>query len=382
MTAGLVLLALSGVYAWHLTAFARGFRRAARASDARSLLSDDALPRLSVVVPARNEEAAIGALLDDLLAQDYPNDRFEIIVVDDDSTDATPDIVRARQADDGRLRLVQVPENRHRARAHKKAAVAKAVGAATGDIVLQTDADCRVPPGWARALASAFDTERVGFVSGPVAYRLSPAAGLFERLQAMDFFGVMACGGGSIGLGRPNLANGASVGYRRAAFQDLGGFDGIDHVTSGDDELLMQKMDRAGWAVRFCAEPGALVLTDPVETPSAWLSQRRRWASKSGSYPARLKGVIAGLGAFLAALSVALPALIVAPSFWPWVAAALGVKAAADLSVLVPAARRFGQAHVLWALPVHLIIHAPLSVAVGVLGPFGRYEWKGRSLDR
>ena len=378
--AGLVLLGLGGVYAWHLTSFARGFRRAARHSDLRP--PADPPPPLSVVVPARNEEAAIGACLDGLLAQDYPGP-FEVIVVDDDSADATPDLVRARMARDDRLRLVQVPENRHRARAHKKAAVAKAVGAAAGDIVLQTDADCHAPPGWARAMAGAFDTDDVAFVSGPVAYRLGPRAGLFRRLQAMDFFGVMACGAGGIGLGRPNLANGASVGYRRDVFLALGGFDGIDHVTSGDDELLMQKIAyRTGHAVRFCADPAALVLTDPVATPQAWLSQRRRWASKTASYPARLKGVIAGLGAFLAALSVALPALLVVPLFWPWVAAALGVKAAADLSVLVPAARRFGQARVLWALPAHLLVHAPLSVVVGVLGPFGRFEWKGRSLDR
>ncbi len=171
-------------------------------------------------------------------------------------------------------------------------------------------------------------------------------------------------------------------------FLDLGGFDGIDHVTSGDDELLMQKIaygsgpDAERYAVRFCADHAALVLTDPVATPRAWLHQRRRWASKTGSYPAALQGVLAGLGAFLAALTLSMLALLVVPAFWPWVAAALGVKLAADLSVLLPATRRFGQRRVLWALPVHLLLSAPLSVVIGMVGPLGRFEWKGRSLDR
>ena len=112
------------------------------------------------------------------------------------------------------------------------------------------------------------------------------------------------------------------------------------------------------------------------------MQQRRRWASKSGSYPAGVKRVLAGLGAFLAALTVAMLALPLAPGLQPWVTSALGVKAAADLSVLVPAARRFGQARTLWALPVHLLIHAPLAVGIGVLGPLGQFEWKGRALDR
>ena len=379
--AGPLLLALAAVYAWHLAAFARGFRRAARASDARPAPDPDALPLVTVVIPARDEEAAIGACLDGVLAQDYP--RLQVLVVDDDSSDATPDIVRARAARDPRLGLVQVPENRHRARAHKKAAVAKAVGRAEGEIVVQTDADCQVGPGWVGALVRAFDAPDVAFVSGPAAYRLAPGAGLLHRVQAYDFFGVMACGAGSIGLGRPTMANGACVAYRRDTFLRLGGFDGIDHLSSGDDELLMQKVAyRGGGRVRFCADPAALVLTDPLDTVGAVVRQRRRWASKSASYPWRVQRVVLALGASLAALAAATLALPFVPGLWPWVAAALGVKLAADLAVMVPAARRFGRRRLFTALPVHLVIHAPVAVAIGLLGPLGRFEWKGRSLDR
>ena len=397
--AGLVLLALAGAYAWRLGRFAQGFRRVARRSDARRALGDDALPTVSVVVPARDEEASIGACLDAILAQDYPAHKLEILAVDDDSSDATPELVRARQTSacggpgapepGPALHLVQIPENRRRARAHKKAAIEKAVARATGELILTTDADCLVPPRWARTMAAAFDAPEVAFVSGPVRYRLRPGAGLFARLQALDFFGLMACGAGGIGLGRPNLANGACVAYRRDVFERLGGFSGIDHVTSGDDELLMQKIaygaatdGRGALAVRFCADPAATVLTDPVASVRAFVHQRKRWASKGTHYPPQLQRMLIGLVAFFLALTAACVALPFAPALAPWVAAALAVKAAADLAVLVPAARRFGQTRLLAVFPLHLVLHAPHSLVVGILGPLGRFEWKGRSLDR
>ena len=282
------------------------------------------------------------------------------------------------------LRLVQIPENRRRARAHKKAAIEKAVAHASGDLILTTDADCLVPPTWARTMAAAFDAPEVAFVSGPVRYRIGPGDGLFARLQAMDFFGLMACGAGGIGLGRPNLANGACVAYRRAVFERLGGFSGIDHVTSGDDELLMQKIayGPSGLQVRFCAAPEAVVLTEPVESLRAFVHQRKRWASKGANYPPQLQRMLAGLVAFFFALTASYLALPFAPGLWPYVLAALGIKAAADLSVLLPAARRFGQLRLLVVSPIHLALHAPHSLLVGILGPMGRFEWKGRSLDR
>ena len=400
--AGGLVLAFSAAYAWTLGRWAVGFRRVADASDARPLLGDDALPRVTVVIPARDEEATIGACVDSVLAQDYPAGRLEVIVVDDDSSDRTADLVRRRIAQpagaaapgrgdapsdvllgDDRLRLVQIPENRRRARAHKKAAIEKAVGLASGDLILTTDADCLVPPQWARALASAFDGPEVAFVSGPVRYALGERPTLFARLQAMDFFGLMACGAGGIGAGQPNLANGASVAYRRATFDQLGGFSGIDHVTSGDDELLMQKIAYGtDLAVRFCAAPEAVVQTEPVRSLRQFVHQRKRWASKGASYPPRLQRMLLGVVGFFAALVLGTAALPVVPALAPYVAAAYGVKAASDLAVLGPAAARFGQLRLLAVYPLHLLVHAPHSLVVGLLGPVGGFEWKARRLDR
>ncbi len=409
MTAGLLLVALAAAYALRLGGWAVGLRRVFREADTRPERTE--WPTLTVVVPARNEEHTIGPCVDSVLAQDYPAGRLELIVVDDDSQDATADVVRSRMVrrlvgcavpfggatgeedaasgeieGGGPLRLVRIPENRRRERAHKKAAIEKAVAHARGELVLTTDADCVVPPGWARAMAGAFDGPETAFVSGPVAYDLGDRPSLFVRLQAMDFFGLMACGAGGIGLGQPNLANGASVAYRRETFAALGGFSGVDHVTSGDDELLMQKVAyQTPLDVRFCATPGATVLTEPVRTLHTFVHQRRRWASKGALYPARLQRMLLGIGAFFIALVGAVLSLPLFPSLWPYIAVALALKAAGDLAVLVPAARRFGQTRLLWAYPAHLVLHAPYSLmvaALGLLGASSGFEWKGRRVDR
>ncbi len=398
MTAGWILVALAAAYALRLGGWAIGLQRVVR--EVRPAVPDARLPSLTVVVPARNEQHTIGACVDSVLAQDYPADRLTVIVVDDDSQDATAAVVRKRMTPafalaggdagevegDGRLRLVRIPENRRRERAHKKAAIEKAVAHATGDVILTTDADCTVPPGWARAMASAFDGPETAFVSGPVAYTLGARPNLFVRVQALDFFGLMACGAGGIGLGRPNLANGASVAYRRETFAALGGFSGVDHVTSGDDELLMQKVAyQTPLDVRFCPAPGATVLTEPVRTLQAFVHQRRRWASKGALYPPRLQAMLLGIGAFFIALVLALLALPVVPALAPFVVAAFALKALGDLAVLVPAARRFGQTRLLWAYPAHLVLHAPYSLmvaALGLLGARSGFEWKGRRVDR
>jgi cellulose synthase/poly-beta-1,6-N-acetylglucosamine synthase-like glycosyltransferase len=419
LLAGLAIVALGLHYVVRLGAFARGFRRSAALSPPAPEASGQT-PTVSVIVAARNEEAVIGRCVDAILANDLPAGRYEVIVADDDSADRTAAVVRerARTASGallpvgaaapeahpdggglgaGRLRLVHVEHDPTRLRAHNKRAIETAVEHARGEIVLTTDADCVVPTAWVRTMASAFADERVVFASGPVRYRVAPGsgsgagAGLFARLQALDFLGLMACGAGGIGIGRPNLANGASVAYRRDVFTRLGGFSGIDDVTSGDDELLMQKIAYGGApgeglgaeSVVFVNRPEATVVTEAVESLAQFLDQRKRWASKGTRYPAQLQAMLVGLVAFFLALLGTALALPFAPGLWPWLLAGLGLKAVGDLAVLLPATRRFRQRPLLWAYPLYGPLHVLHTLVVGLVGPLSRgFEWKGRRLDR
>lgn len=407
MTVFVAILLGSGLcYALAIGGFAVGFRRVVRNGRAEERKNgraeegetDRSLPFVSVIIPARDEADAIGPCLDSIFAGDYPENRYEVIVVDDLSRDATPALVRQAMErvnrvavpagfaeddalrDEPRLRLVQVPENLDRARAHKKRAIERGIARARGAIICTTDADCTVPPGWLRAMASRFDAG-TALVSGPVLYPTgSPAA----DVEALEFLGLVAVGAGAIGVGRPNLCNGANVAYRRDVFEALGGFSGIDHLTSGDDELLMQKIAyTTDWRVRFCADPAAAVLTEAPGSLRAFFEQRRRWASKGAHYPhPALVAMIAAIYAFYVLLLGGLLALPFAPALGLPLLAGFALKVLPEAALLGPACRHFGRLRLMaYFLPAQLL-HLPYVVLMGAAGALGGYEWKGRRIAR
>ena len=380
-----LLLGTGAVYALAIGAFAVGFRRVLREQEGTA-----ALPFVSVVIPARNEEASIGACLDAVLANDYPADRFEVIVADDASEDATAEVVRMRMAHalvpageeeaPARLRLLHIPEDEARDRAHKKHALETAIAEARGEVILSTDADCVVPPGWIRAMAARFDAG-TALVSGPVLY---PTGGVVADLLALEFLGLVAVGAGAIGAGRPNMCNGANVAYRKDVFEEVGGFDGIDHLTSGDDELLMQKIAyTTPWRVRFCPDPDAAVWTEAPHSPRAFFAQRQRWASKGAHYPnAPLVAMLVAIYAFYVCLLVGLVAWPFAPALtWP-VLGALALKVVPEFGLLGPAAQHFGRAKLLPLFLPAQSFQIPYVVGMGAAGVLGGFEWKGRRVSR
>lgn len=119
----------------------------------------DAWPSLSIVVPAYNEEAQIGGLLDSLLALDYPRELLQILIVSDASTDGTDRIVE-EYADRG-IELLRMPR-----RVGKTAAENFARRQLRGDIVINTDASTRIHPAALRALVAEFSDPSVGVASG------------------------------------------------------------------------------------------------------------------------------------------------------------------------------------------------------------------------
>lgn len=393
MLLGGLVLALGAAYALVMGGFAVGFRRVLRQ---RPAARPGALPLVSVIIPARDEAASITRCLESVFAGDYPEDRFEVIVVDDLSRDATPELVRemmrrvnlasvAAGHEGGaeapeRLRLLQMPENLERTRAHKKRAIEKGIGLARGEIILTTDADCVVPPGWVRAMAEAFD-EGTALVSGPVLY---PTGGAWANVLALEFLGLVAVGAGAIGIGRPNICNGANVAYRKDVFEALEGFRGIDHLTSGDDELLMQKIAyTTAWGVRFCADRRAAVLTAAPASLRAFFEQRRRWASKGAHYQhAPVVAAVLAVYAFYVALLAGLLALPLAPALAGPLLGALALKVLPEAALLVPACRRAGRMRLMaYFLPAQ-ILQLPYVVFIGAAGALGGYTWKGRRVQR
>lgn len=233
-----------------------------------------ALRTISVIVPARNEEKNLGELVRSLAEIDYPADKFQVILVDDHSTDGTLGEMQRLAASlrNGRV-MVSGKEG-------KKSALAAAVGVASGEIVVTTDADCRVPRLLLHNINACFATGQTKLVIGPV--RLNPADDIFGKCQSLELASLIGSACATAGLGAPVLCNGANLAFDRAAFLTVGGYEGNLDVSSGDDEFLMRKIQDAfgGISIRFMNSADAIVDTKPERGLVSFLRQRIRWASK------------------------------------------------------------------------------------------------------
>jgi cellulose synthase/poly-beta-1,6-N-acetylglucosamine synthase-like glycosyltransferase len=195
-------------------------------------------PRVSVVVAVRNGEATIADCLDSLLALDYPGDPFEIVVVENCSTDRTPAIL-ARYAD--RVRVVEEPR-RGRSEARNTG-----VRHARGELVAFTDADCTVHRDWLRNLLPPLDDEAVGLVGGPVLAR--------RPCNYVERYGeVIHDHERAITVRNPPHVLGANCAARRSTLEAVAGFDPA--FPRSQDADLAFRLHRAGY--RHAFEPGAI----------------------------------------------------------------------------------------------------------------------------
>lgn len=371
----LILLGLTLFYVCFLAAVAWGFQKVKRQK--RPKLTS--FPHVSVLVPARNEAAQIEACIRSIMANTYPPDRFEVWVIDDVSEDETPQRVQNLQAEFPNLHLLHMPENAERTKAHKKRALEKGVLASNADFIMTTDADCVVKPQWIEKMAGCF-TPETAFVSGGVAFRHNDH--VFGDLQALEFLGLVAIGAGAIGIQQPNLANGANVAYRREVFLKLKGFEGIDHISSGDDDLLMQKIAATKhWQVKFCASPEALVMTNPMPRLYDFIQQRKRWASKGALYPNKAYvTLLSAIYLFYLALPLAMLFACFDPSIWAWIGLSGALKIGAEAAILVPACLHWGQGRLLPYFLPEQVLHLPYILFIGAAATFSGYEWKGRNV--
>lgn len=361
---GLILLVLSLFYGLPILVFACGHVLGGRTARNASA------PDMTIVVAARNESDRIEACLEALLAQDVP---CPIVVVDDHSEDDTARKVRAFGPRVTLLRL-GVGEG-------KKAAITEAVRHIGTDWLLLTDADTIVPPGWARSMGSCM-TDTCGYVVGPVWMEEHP--GLLHAMIRLEWAGLMGIARGAIGVGQPTSACGSSVAFRKAAFEAVNGYQGVAHLASGDDELLMHRIaDATDWSVAFCPDPSATVLAGAPATAADFLGQRIRWVSKAGHYERAWHVTMnVGIWLFFLLLLVGTLLAVALPSWQPWVAAAWGVKLVSEIALLGQSVVFYGRPVLLLAWIPSQLLHLVYVLAVSAMGVRGGFRWKSRAIHR
>ena len=229
-------------------------------------------PFVSIVIAAKDEQTNIGRCLDSLLTQDYPGDKFDIFVVDDCSEDRTAEIVRTYAARLPKVHLLQVklPSEDLPGKQH---ALAVGIEGSRGEIILTTDANCTIPSEWISKTAAFFSPE-VGLVAG---FTILEAKGLFAKLQCLDLLHLLTISWGATGIGKPTSAMGKNLGFRRRAYEEIGGYQGLGVALSEELALLKAIHDTHLWRIRFIADPSQTTTASPVKSFPEFLNQRKRW---------------------------------------------------------------------------------------------------------
>ena len=329
---------------------------------------------ISVIIPARNEETNIRQLLEALQQQTYPAALTQIIVVDDHSTDQTADIIRQFPS----VKLVQLKEDN--LNSYKKKAIETGIAAATGELIVTTDADCIPGPEWLSSLAAFKQENSSVFIAAPVVFVNNNS--ILQIFQALDFLVLQGITAASVYKNVHSMCNGANLAYEKKAFYEVNGFSGIDTIASGDDMLLMHKIwKQYPGKVHYLKSRAAVVSTQPMKTWKTFFNQRIRWASKAKNY--NDKRIVAVL-LLVYLFNLSFPTMAIA-GFWCWhywlyLAGLWIAKTMIEFPFVTAVARFYKKQSLMKYFFLFQPLHILYTISSGLFGQFGKYDWKGRKV--
>lgn len=363
-TAAIILFVVIAVYAVVLFAALIGFFRK---SDPNS--SDLKTVSIAIVIAARNESRNIQTLFESLAAQTVMPD--EIILVDDHSDDGTFDSVKQSNA---ATRLnVQVFKSECKG---KKAALSLGISKATSEIILVTDADCKVSPEWISVHKSEYSSGQTGFTAGMVNI---VGDGIFSMLSVAEniFLQIVTTGFGK--LGAPFICNGANISFRRTWFLETGGFSN-DRFASGDDIVLLQRAMKQGLGIRWIGNKG-VVESFASPTLGVAVDQRARWLSKL-FHLQNNSSLMSGI--LLALVQLTVPVFIFQLAAFgeagKVLTAAVILKSCIEVLLLSLAVPFHKRPEVILFYPLAAILYPLIAFGALVKALSGKTRWKGREL--
>jgi len=329
---------------------------------------------VTVVIPFRDEQEHLSSLVHDLAAQQYPEEKLEVLFVDDHSGDGSRE--KLQQLLEGRsgFRYLELPEGRK----GKKDALLTAIQQATASWIIQTDADCRLGPRFVASHVAYLEQHPSDLVAGLVTIQHGKG-GFLETFERLDMLSLVAAGAGSCYYQRPMMCSGANLGYSRKLYFETRRFDPSETVASGDDMFLMIGARRLGKRLSFIAEREAMVETPALSALRPLILQRIRWGSKTSHYRMADIQLLAVVVAVTNLLILTTPVwLIWFPSWWIYLLPALVVKSLADFLLLHAVTGVTGERKALRLfIPAALFYYFyHLAILTGAL--FSGSGWKGR----
>ncbi len=385
------------------------------------LLEGTASPTVSILVAARNEGLTIGSCLDALTRQNYPPELYEIIIIDDNSTDNTAQVVASYITKHPNIRLVQSGEPLNENHTHlkidkqeqyyieqvikvndeslspKKRAILTGIMSSKGELILTTDADCIPPGGWVKSMANQFalnisavvgyspitkirtdeNRNNSGLESNSAPKFLSKLTLAVSRFDAF-VNGIVSAG--TIGIGIPTTATGRNFAYRRKYFWEVGGFGKQGVGVSGDDDLLLQRIASSKGKVIFSLDPNSFVPSLGQPTLFKWWQMKRRHLSAGKRYNTKMIITSSILYSFNLGLTICFILCLVGSFNWLNLLSLWLVKAFFDgLALKIGAIILREQSwRLCWLFGEFLSIFAITLLVPASL--IGKIDWRGRKL--
>ena len=327
----------------------------------------ESTPGISVIISAKNEEKNLEHFLPHVLRQEYPE--FEVVVVNDGSTDNTEQVLMDLAAQFDQLRYTSIPADEKLKRG-KKLALTIGMKSAKYDHILLTDADCYpVSDHWLKRMASNFSDDHK-IVLGYGGYErhnglLNTIIRYETTFTAMHYFSMAI-------IGRPYMGVGRNLAYEKALFFDNKGFAGHYHILSGDDDLFVNE-NATGTNCTVEYSPESHTRSLPESTFRTWIKQKKRHLSAGSHYKT---GSRIGLASEWISRIILYTTLIWICVSSPWslpVCALFGILLISRLIIFKMGMRRLDEKYLL--LP-SLLLDPVFPVILGLIWLSSRFEKK------
>jgi len=369
-----ILIILSIAYAFLIARLVEGFQKVPKFD----FSEQNSQQKFSILIPFRNEEDHLPMLLRSLNAIHYDRTLFEVIFIDDDSSDTSVEIIQKELSNIN----YQIIRNYRASNSPKKDAIETAIKIAKHEWILTTDADCILPENWLQVFNEYVTHVDSKMIAGPVTYKTNDS--FIENFQLFEFLSLQGATIGGFGIGKPFLCNGANLAYKKQTFLELNGFQGNNNIASGDDIFLFEKFyTEYPGHVHFLKSKAALVKTFPLLIWKDIVHQRMRWAAKSTSSKLWFGKLVAIL-VFLANLSwiLAVISLFLFRGEFLTLIVPIVIKIMIDFYFLDIISKFYTIEIKIKNYILSSLLYPFFSVFIVFKTLFSKYNWKGRRFKK
>lgn len=256
--------------------------------------NSESTPFVSVIIAARNEEDNIAKCLYSILNNKFPNDKFEVVAVNDDSSDDTEKLIIDIQKIFPNLVLLNSKDYHKTNLKGKIRALSYGIESSKGDIIMMTDADCLISENWIQSVINYFDNH-TGLVCGIT--KIDKKDSIFPIIQSLDWIFLQSIATSSSGINVPLSCIGNNLSVRKSVYQEIGGYENIAFSVTEDLALLRTIKKSGKYKIKYPIDDNCVVVTNPCTSFKELYNQKRRWFR--GGLGISLLGYILGVELFL-----------------------------------------------------------------------------------